>query len=99
MALRSRRRDRVHHPRGRFQTADAEQLRAAVLAGLGIAHAPAWLFAPEIVSGEVITTLEEFRSPPHPINLVQPAGRRSSAKVRALIDFIVEMLPASRFLR
>ena len=83
----------VHHPRGRFRTADAEQVRAAVLAGLGMAHAPGWLFAPEIASGEVLSVLKAFQPAPMPINLVHPAGRRPAAKVRALMEFIAETLP------
>jgi len=34
----------VHRPKGRLRTNDAEQIRAAVLAGLGLAHTPGWLF-------------------------------------------------------
>ncbi|KLU27226.1 LysR family transcriptional regulator, partial [Caballeronia mineralivorans PML1(12)] len=41
----------LHHPRANFRTADAEQIRAAVLADLGLAHGPVWAFAPEIASG------------------------------------------------
>ena len=33
----------VHQPRGAFRTNDAEQIRAAVLADLGLAHTPGWL--------------------------------------------------------
>ncbi len=88
----------VHHPHGRFRTADAEQVRAAVLAGLGITQAPGWLFAPELASGEVIAVLDDFQPPPQPLNLVHPVGRRPAAKVRALMDFIVEELPRNDFL-
>jgi len=89
----------LHHGRGRFRTADAEQVRAAVLAGLGIAQAPGWLFAPEIASGEVTCVLREFQPTPMPMQLVHAAGRRPAAKVRALMDFIDEALPRNDFLR
>jgi DNA-binding transcriptional LysR family regulator len=88
----------AHYPRGRFRTADAEQVRAAVLAGLGIAHTPGWLFASEIASGEVTSVLCKYQPPSLPINLVHAAGRRPAAKVRALMDFIAEALPRNDFL-
>ena len=34
----------VHAPRGPFRSHDAGQIRAAALAGLGLAHTPKWLF-------------------------------------------------------
>ena len=43
----------AHQPKGAFRTNDAEQIRAAVLADLGLAHTPGWLFAAEIASGAV----------------------------------------------
>ena len=88
----------LHHGRGRFRTADAEQVRAAVLAGLGITQAPGWLFAPEIASGEVVCVLQAFQPPPMPLHLVHAAGRRPAARVRALMDFIDEALPRNEYL-
>lgn len=49
----------VHQPKGRLRTNGAKQIRAAVLAGLGLAHAPGWLFAREIASGDVRSILRE----------------------------------------
>ena len=89
----------VHHPVGRIRTGDAEQIRAAVLAGLGLAHAPGWLFAPEIASGEVLCVLERYQPEPMPVSLVHTAGRRPAAKVRALMTFIAEALPRNKYLR
>ena len=88
----------VHYPRGRFRTADAEQVRAATLAGLGIAHGPKWLFGAELASGEVKSVLDEFQKPPLQISLVHAAGRRPPARVRALMDFIIDALPRNEFL-
>ena len=89
----------VHYPRGRFRTADAEQVRAAVLAGLGMAHGPRWLFGGELASGEVQSVLNEFQTPPLQISLVHAAGRRPPARVRALMDFIIDALPRDEFPR
>jgi DNA-binding transcriptional LysR family regulator len=82
----------VHHPKGRFRSADAEQIRAAVLADLGLAHAPGWLFAPEIASGAVRAVLVEYETAPLAISSVHPAGRRLPTKVRVFAEFLVEVL-------
>jgi LysR family transcriptional regulator for bpeEF and oprC len=82
----------VHHPAGRFRTADAEQIRAAVLADLGLAHAPCWLFAPEIASGAVRAVLAAYQPAPLAISTVHPAGRRPPTKVRVFTEFLIEAL-------
>lgn len=86
----------VHQPRGRFRTSDAEQIRAAVLAGLGLAHAPGWLFAPEIATGAVRTVLSAYQSTPLPISTVHPAGRRMPTKARVFAAWIAEVLGRER---
>ena len=82
----------LHHPRSNFRTADAEQIRAAVLADLGLAHAPVWAFAPEIASGTLRVVLADYAPGPLAISAVHPAGRRLPTKVRVFIDFLVEIL-------
>jgi LysR family transcriptional regulator for bpeEF and oprC len=75
-------------PRGAFRTNDAEQIRAAVLADLGLAHTPGWLFAAEIASGAVRPVLTDFEPARLPISAVRPGGRFLASKVRVLIDFL-----------
>ncbi|RZF28499.1 LysR family transcriptional regulator [Paraburkholderia sp. UYCP14C] len=84
----------VHVPSGNFHTGDAEQIRAAVLAHMGLVQAPAWLFAPEIASGAVISVLQDFAPAPMPIHAVHPSGRRLPTKTRVFIDFVAEILTA-----
>lgn len=73
---------------GSFRTNDAEHVRGAVLAGLGIAHHASWLFTDVLASGEVIRILEQHAPPPFPINAVTAAGRRMPSRVRQFIDFL-----------
>jgi DNA-binding transcriptional LysR family regulator len=77
-------------PRGNFRTNDADQIRAAVLCHLGLAHTPGWLFAPELAAGAVHSVLRDYEPSPLSISAVHPAGRRLSTKVRVLIDFLAE---------
>ncbi len=78
-------------PKGGFRTNDAEQIRAAVLAGLGLAHAPRWLFADEVACGAVRRVLLEYEPAPLAICAVHPAGRRLPTKVRVFIDFLEQI--------
>jgi len=80
----------VHQPNGAFRTPDAEQVRAAVLADMGLAHGPAWLFGPEIETGAVRAVLRDYQPNGLSMSAVHPAGRRLPTKVRVLIDFLAE---------
>lgn len=82
----------THNPKGRFRTADAEQIRAAVFADIGLAQTPGWLFAPDIASGAVRAVLTGYQPALLSISMVHPAGRRLPTKVRVFQEFIVEIL-------
>jgi DNA-binding transcriptional LysR family regulator len=74
-------------PTGVFRTSDIEQMRMGVLEHLGIAQAPAWLFAAELREGTVLRVLTPFERTV-PIMAVRPASHRISAKVRIFIDHL-----------
>ena len=80
----------AHRPKGAFRTNDAEQIRAAVLADLGLAYAPGWLFATEIASGAVRPVLTAFEPAPLAISAVRPGGQFLASKVRVFINFLAE---------
>jgi DNA-binding transcriptional LysR family regulator len=70
-----------------FLNRDIEQMRMGVLEHLGIAQAPAWLFAAELREGTVIRLLTSFDRIV-PILAVRPASRRLPAKVRIFIEHL-----------
>jgi len=74
-------------PTGVFRTSDIEQMRMGVLEHLGIAQAPAWLFAAELREGTVLRLLTNFERTA-PILAVRPASRRMSTKVRVFIEHL-----------
>jgi DNA-binding transcriptional LysR family regulator len=74
-------------PTGVFRTSDIEQMRMGVLEHLGIAQAPAWLFAAELREGTVVRLLTAFERTV-PILAVRPASRRLSTKVRIFIEHL-----------
>jgi LysR family transcriptional regulator, regulator for bpeEF and oprC len=81
----------AYHPKGPFRTNDAEQIRAAVLANLGLAHTPGWLFAAEIAAGAVRPVLTNFEPARLSISAVRPGGRFLASKVKVFIDFMAEV--------
>jgi DNA-binding transcriptional LysR family regulator len=74
-------------PKGVFRTSDIEQMRMGVLEHLGIAQAPAWLFAAELREGTVNRLLTSYERTV-PILAVRPASRRMSTKVRVFIEHL-----------
>ena len=80
--------------KGRVRVSAAEGVREAVFAGLGIAVASEWMFAPELRSGNVRSVLRDWTLPPVDLWAVFPTGRRASAKARAFAAFIEERLSA-----
>ena len=74
-------------PRGIFRTSDIEQMCMGVLEHLGIAQAPAWLFAAELREGTVLRILTPFERV-MPILAVRPASRRMFTKIRVFIEHL-----------
>jgi DNA-binding transcriptional LysR family regulator len=73
---------------GRIHTNAAEAMRAAVLAGLGLAVVSQWMFAPELANAAVTPVLEDWQLPSVELWAVFPEGRRASAKARAFVAFV-----------
>ncbi|MET3901201.1 DNA-binding transcriptional LysR family regulator [Devosia sp. UYZn731] len=82
----------LHHPNGNFRSADAEQILAAVVAGIGVAHGPEYMFADDIAVGRLNVFLANLQPPPLAISAIHPAGRLLSARVRVLIDYLADIL-------
>lgn len=77
---------------GRVRVTAAEGVREGVFAGLGLAVASEWMFAPELASGAVKTILDDWSLPPVDLWAVFPTGRQASAKARAFAGFIEAQL-------
>jgi DNA-binding transcriptional LysR family regulator len=77
---------------GRLAVSAAEGVRAAVLAGAGVAVASGWMFLNELRSGEVVPVLEDWTLPTIALWAVFPTGRMVNARTRALVSYIEETL-------
>lgn len=89
----------IVQPKGRVRTNDAEHIRAAVRAGLGIAHNSGWLFARDIASGAVRSLLSDYAPDPYPIHAVYPGGRIIPVKVKVFVDFLAQIFAEEPSLR
>lgn len=77
---------------GRIRVNAAEGLRAALLAHQGLATASQWMFAPELASGAVKALLTDWQLPRQQLWAVFPGGRLVSAKARAFVEYVEQLL-------
>ncbi|NJM33761.1 MAG: LysR family transcriptional regulator [Rhodomicrobium sp.] len=71
----------------------------AVVAGGGVTQILSYQIRPHLLTGELRTVLGEYEVDPWPIHVVHAEGRRTSAKVRAFVDFLVDRLRADPTIR
>ena len=81
---------------GRVRLTSAEGVREAVFAGMGLAVASEWMFAPELATGRVRRVLGDWELAPVDLWVVFPSGRGASSKAKAFASFIKRVL-ASEF--
>lgn len=74
----------------RMRTNNGEMLRAAAQAGLGLCMLPSFIAAPALEDGSVAVVLRDFELEEGALHAVMPPGRAVTARVRALVDFLVE---------
>lgn len=77
---------------GRVRVTAVEGVRSAVLAGIGVAVSPEWVFAPELTTGAVREVLLDWTLPAVDLWAVYPSGRMVSAKARAFVAFVKSAL-------
>ena len=78
--------------RGRIHTSSGSGAFASVMAGLGIAMVSTGMAGAEVKSGLLVQLLRGYKLPSVDVHAVFPAGPRPSAKVRALVDYLVAEL-------
>ncbi|MDM0111853.1 LysR family transcriptional regulator [Variovorax sp. J22R133] len=63
----------------------------ALLTGLGVAQTYAFMAQPYVDSGALVELLADWEPPPMPVSVAYPSSRHMSAKLRAFIDWTVEV--------
>jgi len=80
------------HPvkvRGVMHTNNGDTARGAALGGLGIIWQPTFLLGADLAAGRLVPLLPGYQMPDIDVLAVYPSRRHLSAKVRAMIDFLV----------
>jgi LysR family transcriptional regulator for bpeEF and oprC len=63
----------------------------ALLTGLGVAQTFAFMAQPHVESGALVELLADWEPPPMPVSVAYPSSRHPSAKLRAFVDWTVEV--------
>ena len=74
----------------RVLTGGADTCAAAARLGLGLAQAPRYRFADDLVAGTLVEVLADFPPTPTPLSVLYPSNRQLSPRVRVFIDWLVE---------
>ncbi|HEX8379036.1 MAG TPA: LysR family transcriptional regulator [Allosphingosinicella sp.] len=74
--------------RPRLRADNGEMLRAAAEAGLGICILPSFIAAPGFEGGTLEPVLRDYPMEEAGLYAVMPPGRATTARVRALVDFL-----------
>jgi len=77
------------HPR--FTSNNGEIIRAAALAGHGIAYLPEFLIRDDLDAGALVAVMTGFTRPDLPISIVYPSRKNASAALRAFLEFAPQM--------
>ncbi len=75
-------------------TNNAAAIEAALM-GFGITRLMSYQVAAHLAAGQLVRLFPEYEPPALPIQIIHLEGRQASAKVRALVDVLVERLRGS----
>jgi DNA-binding transcriptional LysR family regulator len=74
--------------RPRLRANNGEMIRPAALQGLGLCILPSFIASPSIQSGLLEVVLRDHPLPEGALHAVMPPGRATTARVRALVEFL-----------
>lgn len=83
-------------PRGQMTVDRAEGLATAAVAGLGIIQVNHYIVEEDLLAGRLVEILSDFAPAGPPIQAVMPPGRQNVPRVRAFVDFAVELFAGCR---
>ncbi|MEZ5935418.1 MAG: LysR family transcriptional regulator [Alphaproteobacteria bacterium] len=79
-------------PKARFRVNNADAALAAARAGRGITRVLSYMIADDLAAGRLELVLEDQGPPPVPVYVVHKEPGRTTARVRAVVDHLVEAL-------
>jgi LysR family transcriptional regulator for bpeEF and oprC len=75
-------------PRVVFCSSNADDIRAAVLADVGLAQVPAWLVAQDLATGAMKAVVRGHEPEPIPLFFVRPSHKRAPERVRVVEELL-----------
>lgn len=82
-------------PQSSITLGSMHAVRAAAIAGGGVALVPAFLVVEDLADGRLMRLLADWRGPASSVNIVYPSRRHVSARLRAFIDLLASILANS----
>jgi DNA-binding transcriptional LysR family regulator len=76
---------------GNLSTDSGDLLLEAAIAGLGISQATWWIFNEDLKNQRLVPLLEAYDVEAEPISIVLPERHRVPARVRAVVDLLLEI--------
>jgi len=83
---------RIFRPRARLQVNNADMAIAAAADGFGIARVLSYMIESQVRSGALEIILQDHAPPLAPVHVVHKETGQTSARVRAVFDFLAERL-------
>ncbi|MDY7533909.1 LysR family transcriptional regulator [Pseudomonas sp. Bout1] len=80
-----------------LSVSESTALTEAVLTGMGIGQIFRFSAHTHIAAGRLVPILEDWTPASHPLQLVYPAARHPSAKLRVFIDWAVELFGSENY--
>ncbi|MCE7999568.1 MAG: LysR family transcriptional regulator [Rhodobiaceae bacterium] len=88
----------THRPETRLLVNTADAAIAAAVAGRGVTRVLSYQIAAEVAEGRLQIILPEAEGPPLPVHVVHKEAGQTTARVRAVVDHLVEELRISSWL-
>jgi LysR family transcriptional regulator for bpeEF and oprC len=89
----------VTDPVAKLRTNDPESVHAAVLADMGLAQGPSWMFADDIAAGRLDVVLADYAPRLYPIHAVSSGTRRMAGSIKVFVDFVADLVGREPHLR
>jgi DNA-binding transcriptional LysR family regulator len=78
----------------RYRVNSAVAMLEAALAGAGVALEPCWMVDAQLRAGSLVRLLPQWTGPSQTAHLLYAPRRRQPMRVQAMIDFLMEAVPA-----
>ena len=76
---------------GNLDVFNGDALREAAVRGIGIVQQTWWALRHDLETGSIVRILKDYEIEGPAVGVIYPAGRHVPARVRAMIDFLVEI--------